>query len=96
MLAFLFQISPVQYIMYISTWVFSLRCTSKVYPSLFPSASIGGFCVDPGECICRTGYFGELCKNRSELMEESRTVKAFLPFLNDYARLNFPCFGHYY
>jgi hypothetical protein len=26
-----------------------------------PAASVGGFCVDPGDCICRSGYFGDLC-----------------------------------
>lgn len=31
-----------------------------------PAASIGGFCVDPGDCICRDGYFGDLCTENSK------------------------------
>ena len=47
----------------------------ELYSLLPPSctAEEGGFCVNPGECVCRHGFIGPTCSDNGKRNRSSRT-----------------------
>ena len=42
-----------------------------------PAASTGGFCVDPGDCICRSGYSGDLCLENANSKQKVEFIASY-------------------